>query len=165
MTPNVWTWTIPIGRAWWQNIKLWCKMWNVWIHFPSPPVKDVSITRNPVWWAEAVPESRWCFVWSQTGQDCTALKQLEDSFAVREASQGAGGAPVIHGRMYSGGRGSESSMDATRNSDTLAPHRHLLASPFCVLFRLHTFVKTNTCMHKHKVTGKYYIRLSTIWYC
>lgn len=39
----------------------------------SPLVKDVSIISSPVWWSEVVPESRWCFVWSQTGHDQTGL--------------------------------------------------------------------------------------------
>ena len=28
---------------------------------------------RPVWWSEVVPESRWCFVCSQTGHDQTVL--------------------------------------------------------------------------------------------
>ncbi len=117
--------------------------------------------------------------------DCTALKQLEGYFAVWEPSQGAGGAPVIHGRMDSEGRREKPRFSLEREqhgrhkkdkcSGTHAPPNPPACytqcthtSPFCVcldyLLRRYTFIKTKTHTPKYKATEKYCILLLTVWY-
>lgn len=89
--------------------------------------------------------------------DCTALKQLEGFSAVWEPSQGAGGVPVIYGRMDSEGRrevrrekalfslkwDKHGQLEKDEVSDTLDSYTHLHTtpnkhtSPFIVSFNLH----------------------------
>lgn len=160
MSPNVWRLNIQTGRAWWQNVRVSHKMWNVWVHLLSPLVKDVSITCNPVWWSEVVPESRWCFVWSQTGHDQTALPQsswratLVCGSRVKEQweclSSMAGWTERGGGRKpYSPWRAR--SMGGTRidkGSDALTSHNHLFATVHTLLLSVShlVFIKQiHTC--------------------
>lgn len=86
--------------------------------------------------------------------DCTASKQLEGYFGVWEPSQGAGGVPLVHGRIDREGRREKAlarSMDGTRidkGSDALTSHNHLFATVHTLLLSVShlVFIKQiHTC--------------------
>lgn len=167
MSPNVWTMNT-------QGMVAKCQTFtqNVECLSPSssPLVKDVSITCSPVWWSEVVPESCWCFVWSQTGHDHTVLPwsswraNLLCGSQVKKQGErlsSMAGWTVRGGRRAGGVKPyspwSESSMDCTRKIKALTylPHAptcllhpmeifQLLVSDSHHLLIIHTFRKTNT---------------------
>lgn len=69
---NVWTGNIQAGEAWWQNIRLLHKMWNVWVHL-LPPLRKMLVLHASLSGGLRLCVSHWCFVWSQTGHDQTVL--------------------------------------------------------------------------------------------
>lgn len=152
-----WTGTVARRQIFTQNVECLSPS-------SSPLVKGVSITCNPVWWSEVVPESRCCFVWSQTGHDQTVLpwSSWRATLLCGSRVKRQGGAPVIHGRTDSEGRRGKAPLslgwqrqgwhEKDTSIGTLASHTHLLAPlnaptpPFSVL--LISFIHS-TLFHKH----------------
>lgn len=158
-----------------QDFYTQCGMYES-IFFLKPLVKDVSITCNPVWWSEVVPESRWCFVWSQTGHDQTVLPWSSWRASLlcgsRVKKQRAGGERLSCHPWQDGQRGEEGEspqLSGTRKIKAPSPN-----IPTCLLHSVHSLLllvsysenlsRFHKHKHKNKVTGKYCILISTVRY-